>query len=315
MPQRFQQQPRRAERVVFRRVAAEQAREIGGEQLEARMTRGARPDELDDAGAPAESVLESGDQRGRDGRRRQIVGHVAQGSPERVGRDETAIEKVRQAAAKLQGPQAGEHELDAGILGGQRTRGAHRPIERFVGEARRLGLVRHAEPGIEVCLERKLAQQAETERVDRADRDVAEVVPEGAPAHGIDPAFVGDPVQPREDAIAHLGSGLAGEGDRQDVARLDAGANQVDVAVDEHVRLARAGRGLEHDIQARVDRGRAIGGVGQRRRRGRRRRGVLKRQARRRRLRFRHSPCGRPWPRHTWCRGCAARDAAETLRG
>ncbi len=136
-----------------------------------------------------------------------------------------------------------------------------------------------------------------------------------APAHGIDPAFVGDPVEPREDAIAHLGGGLASEGDRQDVARLDAGANQVDVAVDEHVRLARAGRGLEHDIQARVDRGRAIGGVGQRRRRGRRRRGVLKRQARRRRLRFRHSPCGRPWPRHTWCRGCAARDAAETLRG
>ena len=39
MPQRFQQQPRRAERVVFRRVAAEQAREIGGEQFEARMTR------------------------------------------------------------------------------------------------------------------------------------------------------------------------------------------------------------------------------------------------------------------------------------
>ena len=183
------------------------------------MTRSAGPDELDDAGAPAERIFESGDQCGRDGRRREFVGHVPQGSRERLGRDEAAVQKVRQAAPKLQRPKTREHELDPGILGGQRTRGAHGPIERFVGEARCLSLVRHAEPGIEVCLERKLAQQAETERVDRADRDVAEMVPKGAPAHGIDPAFVGDPVEPREDALAHLGGRLPRERHRQDVAR------------------------------------------------------------------------------------------------
>ena len=54
---------------------------------------------------------------------------------------------------------------------------------------------------------------------------------------------------------AHLGRGLAREGDREDVVGLDAGAQQVDVALDEHARLAGAGRRFEHDVLRRIDGG------------------------------------------------------------
>ena len=55
-------------------------------------------------------------------------------------------------------------------------------------------------------------------------------------------------------ALAHLGGGLAREGDRQDVARRHAGFEQPDVAIDEHARLAGAGRRFERDVAARIDR-------------------------------------------------------------
>ena len=61
-------------------------------------------------------------------------------------------------------------------------------------------------------------------------------------------------LQPLDDPLPHLGGGLARERDREDVLGLDAGAQQVDVALDEHARLARAGRGLEHDVARRIDR-------------------------------------------------------------
>ena len=74
-------------------------------------------------------------------------------------------------------------------------------------------------------------------------------------------AACGRRAQRRQDALAHLGGRLAREGHRQDVRRIDAGPQQVDVAIDEHARLAGAGRGLERDVEARIDGPLAAGAV------------------------------------------------------
>ena len=96
-------------------------------------------------------------------------------------------------------------------------------IERLLDQARHLGLVGHLEAGIEVGLERELAQQRQAERVDRADRDVAEAVAQSPPAL---PVSNSERAAARrsssDDPLAHLGRGLARERDREDVGRLDA---------------------------------------------------------------------------------------------
>ena len=69
-----------------------------------------------------------------------------------------------------------------------------------------------------------------------------------APARGVELRQAARLLQPIDDALPHLGGGLAREGDREDVLGLDAGAQQVDVALDQHARLAGAGRRLEHDV-------------------------------------------------------------------
>ena len=60
--------------------------------------------------------------------------------------------------------------------------------------------------------------------------------------------------QRRHDALTHFRRGLAGEGDRQDVARRHAGFEQPHVAIDQHARLAGARRGFERDVAQRIDR-------------------------------------------------------------
>ena len=62
-----------------------------------------------------------------------------------------------------------------------------------------------------------------------------------------------DVTQTLDDALAHLGGGLSGERDGEDMVGIDAGAQQIDVAIDQDTRLAGAGRRLEHDVSARVD--------------------------------------------------------------
>ena len=59
------------------------------------------------------------------------------------------------------------------------------------------------------------------------------------------------------DPLAHLGRGLPRERDREDVGRVDAALEQIDVARDEHRGLAGAGRRLEHDVVA-ADRRRSL---------------------------------------------------------
>ena len=74
------------------------------------------------------------------------------------------------------------------------------------------------------------------------------------------PAGLRDAAQPMalaqrgHHALPHLGGGLARERDRQDVAGRHAGFEQPDVAIDQHARLAGAGRGFEGDVAPRIDR-------------------------------------------------------------
>ena len=177
--------------------------------------------------------------------------------------DETPIEQRRETRPQLQVAQLGKHQRDRRILARHRPANPQRAIERLVGEAKRFGFVGHPEARIEPGLEGELAQQRQAERVDRADRDVGQVLPQQRPPARLDAALLGRAPERRQDALAHLGRRLARERDGQDVPRLDAGAHQVDVAVHQHARLARARRGLEDDVQARVDGIGAIGGVGQ----------------------------------------------------
>ena len=108
------------------------------------------------------------------------------------------------------------HELDRRVRLRHRTARADGAIESFVAQAHRLGLVRHPEPGVEIGLERELTQQCEAERVDGADADLTQASSQIAPALGIDLADPGGLPQPGDDALPHLGGGLAREGDRED---------------------------------------------------------------------------------------------------
>ncbi len=69
----------------------------------------------------------------------------------------------------------------------------------------------------------------------------------------IRPAGIGALAQLVEDAAAHLGGGLARERDGEDVRWIDAAAQQVEIAIDEHMGLARACRRLEHHVVGGID--------------------------------------------------------------
>ena len=129
-----------------------------------------------------------------------------------------------------------------------------RAVERRFDESRRLGFVGEVEPGIDAGLERELVQQREAEGVDGADADVVERVADLAPARRVEAALAVPLPQRRHHALAHFRGRLAREGDRQDVARRDAGFEQPHVAIDQDARLAGARRRLEGDVPQRIDR-------------------------------------------------------------
>ena len=209
---------------------------------------------------------------------------------------QAAVEQPGQTGPQLQIAQFGKHHRDGRVFSSDRAANAQSAIECLVGQPQRLGLVGHPKARIEPGLEGELAQQRQAEGVDRADRDLRQVLSQHLPPARIDAALFGRAFERRQNPLPHLGRRLAGEGDRQDVPRLDASAYQVDIAIHQHARLARARRGLEDDVQARIDRIGAIGGVGEERRRvhgagGRGLRRVVKWQPRVRR--HPRSPCGR----------------------
>ena len=184
---------------------------------------------------------------------RQIARSLLQKPAQRVRRDEPAIEQRRDAGAQAPLAELREHQRHIVVVARDAAADPQRLVERLADQARHLGLVGEIEAGIDVGLERELAQQRQTERVDRRDRDVAEPLLQIAPASGVELRQAARLLQPIDDALPHLGGGLARERDREDVIRLDAGAQQVDVALDEHARLAGAGRRLEDDVLRRID--------------------------------------------------------------
>ena len=168
-------------------------------------------------------------------------------------RDEPPVEQRGDPDAQPPLPELREHQRHVIVVSRDGAADAKRPIERFADEARHLGVVGQVERRVDVGFERKLAQQRQTEGVDRRDRDVAEPILEIAPADEVRRRQTARLAQAVDDPLAHLGGRLARERDREDVIGIDAGAQQIHVALDEHTRLARAGRRLEHDV-ARRDR-------------------------------------------------------------
>ena len=204
----------------------------------------------EDAPQPLERVLARalGGQIARPCRERAI---------DRIIDDEPAVDHVREAVAQPLLAQLGKQQPHVVVGPRQTAADVERAIQRLLHQARHLRLVRHLEAGIEIRLERKLAKQRQAERVDRADGDVARALAHVAPQFLIRSRRLGARAQLVENAAPHLGGGLARKRDGEDVRRLDAAAQQVEIPIDEHMGLAGACRRLEHDVVRGIDRPRS----------------------------------------------------------
>ena len=137
---------------------------------------------------------------------------------------------------------------------GKGDQDSQRSVERLLDDPRHFGLVGHLEARIQIRFERELVQQRQAERVDGADRDRPPADRAGrSSAPGRSPTVCRGVSQLRDDALAHLGGSFSRERDRQDVGRIDARLHEVYVPRHQYRRLAGAGRGLEHDVVARID--------------------------------------------------------------
>ena len=181
---------------------------------------------------------------------------------ERGPRHQTAFEQRRQTLPRARDAELREHQRDVGVGSRLARQDPQRLVERRFDEARNLRLVREVEAGVEIGFERKLAQQRKTERVYRADRDVPETVPELDPSGAIELGSGRRLAELAHDPLAHFGRGLARERNREDVRRVDAALEQVDVARHQDRGLAGAGGGLEHDVVVWLDREASCARVG-----------------------------------------------------
>ena len=168
-------------------------------------------------------------------------------------RHQPAVEQRGQTAAGASIAELREDERDVLVLAREDAARPQRAIERFVDETGHLCLIRDVEAGIEVRLQRKLAEQRQAEGVDGADGNLVDAVAQLTPASRRNLAALSRRAECRDNPLAHLGRGLACEGHGEDVRRIDAGAQQVDVAIDEHARLAGPRRRLERHVVARID--------------------------------------------------------------
>ncbi len=95
---------------------------------------------------------------------------------ERCPRDQTPLEQRRQALTRPRDTELRKDERDVRIGARLSRQDAERLIERVFDESRDFGLVRQVETGVEIRLERKLPQERQAERVNRADGDVAQAI-------------------------------------------------------------------------------------------------------------------------------------------
>jgi hypothetical protein len=146
-----------------------------------------------------------------------------------------------------------EHQRHVIVVTRHAAADAEGLIERLADEPRHFRVVREVEARVDVGFERKLAQQREAEGIDRRDRDVAEPFLHLAPPRRVELREAARLLQPVDDALPHFGRRLAREGDREDVIRFDAGAQQVDVSLHQHARLAGSRGGFEDDVLRGID--------------------------------------------------------------
>ena len=164
-----------------------------------------------------------------------------------------AIEHLGDRPAQHRHLDACQQQLERFIRGEQPARGPKREIGGFATEPAHLRFIRDVESRIDAGFQRELAEQAETERVDRRNLDVGDAILQRLPGLGFDGARGRAAAQLRKYAVAHLGGGLARERHGENVQRVYTLLNQPDVAIDEDLRLARARGGFEHHVGLRID--------------------------------------------------------------
>ncbi len=153
-------------------------------------------------------------------------------------------------------------------------RGIEQHVEAdLVQELRLRRVVEHLETRSDIGLERKLLQQPRAEGVNRLHLEAARRLQRNgeqsprpcAPCHigrdvgGLPDRRVefciveGDPLtQIVEHSIGHVGRGGLGEGDAEDLRRVDALEQEADHALRQNVRLARAGIGCDPGGDGRI---------------------------------------------------------------
>ena len=122
-----------------------------------------------------------------------------------------------------------------------------RSIERLVERDAGPSFRPPSRTGVQVRFKRELPQQRKTERVDGADGDVSQPIRAPLPSRLVEFRSSRGVLQLANDALAHLGRGLARERDRENVAGVDPRFQQVDITPDEHGGLP-VPRRLEYDV-------------------------------------------------------------------
>ena len=181
---------------------------------------------------------------------------------ERCPRDQPPLEQRRQALARPRDTELREDERDIRVGSRLARQDPERVIERVFDETRDFGLVRQVKTGVEIRFERKLPQERQAERVNRADGNVTQVIAQLDPSRPIEFRTRGSRGEFADNALAHLGGRFSGECDRKDVGWIDSAFEEVDIASNEDRRLARPRRRLEDDIVRRIDRERSCARVG-----------------------------------------------------
>ena len=194
---------------------------------------------------------------------REIARAALERAIERVVDDQPPIDHRRQSISQPGLAKLGKQQPHVLVCARQIAADVERAIERLFHQARHLRFVGHVEARIEIGFERKLAKQRQTKRIDGADGDVARPLAHVAPQLADRAWRFRSPPQLGENAAAHFGRGLAREGDGENVGGVDAAAQQIEVAIDEHVGLARARRRFEHDVVRGIDRPRPRRRIGQ----------------------------------------------------
>ena len=208
---------------------------------------------LDAAGQMVEQIAQTSFRRTARGRGGQISRSIGKKPAEQVRRHQATSEEPGEPLAQSALPELGEDQRHVLVFFRQGTTRSQRAIERFLDQAQDFRVVGKLEPRIDISLERKLAQKPQAECVDRRDGDVAEAAPKIAPSRSIDLRHTAGFLQALDDSLPHFRGRFPRKRDRQNVVGIDAGTEQIDVALHQHAGLSRAGRRLEDHVVQRID--------------------------------------------------------------